>query len=64
MGFSFYPIYRFHITKKVKKYENLPYEEQIKKAELFGGDKLDVATTIIMTIMILTYFFITYFMQK
>lgn len=57
MGFSFYPMYRFHISKKIKKYENLPYEEQIKKAELFGGDKLDVATTIIMTIMILAYFF-------
>ena len=57
MGFSFYPMYRFYISKKIKKYENLPYEEQIKKAELFGGDKLDVATTIIMTIMILAYFF-------
>lgn len=57
MGFLFYPMYRFHITKKIKKYEKLPYEEQIKKAELFGGDKLDLATTIIMIIMILAYFF-------
>ncbi len=64
VGCGFYQQYKSHIIRKIKKYADLPYEEQLKKAELYGGNKLTVASTVIMTIVILCFGFGIYAMTQ
>lgn len=62
MGFSFYPLYKKHILRKIRKYEQqgLSYEEQLSIAQNNGGDKITGKTVavIILTVIeaIVLYF--------
>lgn len=62
MGFSFYPLYKRHIFRKIRKYEQkgLSYEEQLSIAQKNGGDKITWKTiaVILFTIIeaIILYF--------
>ena len=57
MGFSFYPLYKRHILRKIKKYElqGLSYEEQLSIAKENGGDKITGKTIAVIILAIIEF---------
>lgn len=55
MGFSFYPLYKRHIFRKIRKYEQqgLSYEEQLSIAQKNGGDKITGKTIAVIVFSII-----------
>ena len=62
MGFLYYPLYRNFIKRKIEKYKKkgLTYEEQLKVAEKYGGDKFSLAA-ILMIIVEVIFIFALYY---
>ena len=69
MGFTYYPLYRWNIKRKIEKYKRkgLTYEEQLEVAKKYGGDKITFAVVgmifvdimIVIALYMITTFILT-----
>jgi hypothetical protein len=55
IGFSYYPLYKWHIKRKIKKYQRkgLTYEEQLSIARKYGGDKFTFSVIVMILVSII-----------
>ena len=65
MGFTYYYLYRWHIRRKIEKYQKkgLSYEEQLEMARKCSGDKITVGVVVMFIVEAILVFALAFGMN-